>query len=309
MRRTLTLVLIFAFTTTLLAACAEDKPAEKSAYASEKYAEDSSANASANADLDASILKASDEVDAVPKTGDARKIIYNANVSLVVDQFDGVPARVNALAKQHNGFVASSSIQGNQGQPRQGEWTLRIASTRYDAFLHSAETLGQLRSINSDSQEVTAEYVDLQARIKNLKAQEARLHKHLSEDTSTLKDILTVEREIARVRGDIERIEGRLNVLKDLTALSTVTLSIEEIKDFVPSPTQEPGFATQIGRTWAGSIDAVGGFLTGLSLAIVGLTPWLVVLIPLGLIGYLITRSLRRHLKNNKAPHAKQTAT
>lgn len=232
---------------------------------------------------------------APPNAAQQRKIIFNARVQLVVDEFEGVGQRVRDLAKRHGGFIANSSIQGSEGEPRRGDWTLRIPSEHYDTFLEGSKALGQVRSLSSDSQEVTAEFVDLQARARNLKAEETRLHKHLDQSTKSLKDILEVEREIARVRGEVERIEGRLNVLKDLTSLSTVTINIEEIKDYIPEPTEEPGFAIQVARTWGDSISGVGGFFTNLSLRVVGFIPWLTVVLPIGIVAWLIVRGMRRH--------------
>jgi len=231
----------------------------------------------------------------LPTAAQQRKIIFTASVQLVVDEFEGVPAKVRALADKHGGFIASSSVQGSEGEPRRGNWKLRIPSEAFHTFLDGSKTLGQVRDVTSDSQEVTAEYVDLEARSRNLRKEEERLHKHLDQSTRSLNDILQIEREIARVRGEIERIEGRLNVLKDLTSLSTVTLSIEEIKDYVPEATEEPGFTTQVARTWGASIDAVGGFFTRVSLATVGFIPWLTVILPLALVGWLVLRKLRHH--------------
>ena len=241
--------------------------------------------------------KAPASIAPLPTAAQQRKIIFNANVQLVVDEFEGVPASVQALADKHGGFIASSSVQGSEGEPRRGNWTLRVPSEHFHTFLDGSKTIGQVRSLSSDSQEVTAEYVDLEARAVNLRKEEERLHKHLNESTRSLKDILEVEREIARVRGEIERIVGRLNVLKDLTSLSTVTLLIEEIKDYVPEVTEEPGFATQVARTWSASIDAVGGFFTRLSLATVGFIPWLTVVLPLALVGWLVFKRVRRSVK------------
>ena len=232
----------------------------------------------------------------LPTAAQQRKIIFTADIQLVVDEFEGVNKAVTDLAKKHGGFIASSNIYGSEGEPRRGDWTLRIPSQHFDIFVDGSKALGQVRCHSQDSQEVTAEYVDLEARSRNLKAEEQRLHKHLDESTRSLKDILEVEREIARVRGEIERIQGRLNVLKDLTSLSTVSLSIEEIKDYIPEPTEEPSYATQLARTWDNSTGAVGGFFTNLSLGIVGFVPWLVVLLPLTLMGWLGWKRLRRHL-------------
>ncbi len=308
MRLTRTLTVLLTLSLLWLCACAEEDYGAKLAESADAPADYAVTQPAAESGTPAINSVALDEGRAGPPAAvdpstikvDARKIIYTAEISLVVDDFAGVPASVSALAKQHGGFVAGSSIRGSDGEPRRGDWTLRIPSARYDAFVNGAEALGQVRSINSDSQEVTAEYIDLEARVRNLTAEEQRLHKHLNENTRSLKDILEVEREIARVRGEAERIEGRLNVLKDLTALSTVTLSVEEIKDFVPPPTEEPGYTTQVARAWSGSIDAVGGFLTSLSLFVVGLTPWLVVIVPAGLIALIVGKRLRRSVRQTK---------
>ncbi|MEM6505904.1 MAG: DUF4349 domain-containing protein [Planctomycetota bacterium] len=233
----------------------------------------------------------------LPTAAQQRKIIFNANIRLVVDKFEGVSKAVSSLAKKHGGFIASSNIHGSEGEPRSGNWTLRIPSQNFDSFIDGSKGLGQVHSLNQDSKEVTAEYVDLEARVRNLKAEEERLHKHLDESTRSLKDILEVEQQLARVRGEIERMQGRLNVLKDLTSLSTVTVRIEEIKDYIPEPTEEPTFATQVERTWDDSIGGVGSFFTNLSLGVVGFVPWLAVILPLSLVAWLVFKRVRRSVK------------
>ena len=296
------LCLSLCLTLVWMVACGSEESAQYSDYAVEAsapavdYAYEVS-EAEAYETVSANLSeKAPTSIAPLPTAAQQRKIIFNANVQLVVDEFEGVPASVQALADKHGGFIASSSVQGSEGEPRRGNWTLRVPSEHFHKFLDGSKTIGQVRSLSSDSQEVTAEYVDLEARASNLRKEEQRLHKHLEESTRSLKDILEVEREIARVRGEIERIVGRLNVLKDLTSLSTVTLTIEEIKDYVPEVTEEPGFATQVARTWSASIDAVGGFFTRLSLATVGFIPWLTVVLPLALVGWLVFRKLRHHV-------------
>ena len=240
----------------------------------------------------------------VPRAIDQRKIIYNANIDLVVDAFEDVPGEVQALVKKHGGFIANSSIRGSEGEPRTGTWTLRIPSANYDAFVAGSKSLGQVRSVTTDTREVTAEYVDLESRIRNLKTEEQRLNKHLQDSTGKLDEILKVEREISRVRGEIERHEGRLNVLKDLTSLSTVTLTIQEIKDYVPEPTEEPGYGTKVARTWNDSLGAFGQFMTGLSLAIVALVPWLILIVPIGVVAWLVIRTLIRKASKAISPKA-----
>lgn len=293
--------LFLAALVSLLVACG-DTEYEGSAYVTAEYADQHETSEIPRAELSAQAHDVSEKADPTSVDSqtnetsvvDRRKIIYNADIDLVVDEFEGVPARVQALAARHGGFIANSRIRGSEGEPRTGTWTLRIASQNYDPFLTDSKSLGQVREVTTGTREVTAEFVDLQARLRNLEAEESRMNKHLQESTGKLDDILKVEREISRVRGEIERHQGRLNVLKDLTALSTVTLTVQEIKDYTPEPTEEPGFATQIARTWGNSIDRLGDFLKHFSLAIIALVPWLLILLPVGIaIGLVIRRVLR----------------
>ncbi|MEO0474896.1 MAG: DUF4349 domain-containing protein [Planctomycetota bacterium] len=301
--RTVLMLLISLALITLVACGAEEEAywglAEETT--SEMAAADSYDYAQASSPIPSASLPADTEsrgpIAEVPTAADQRKIIFNANIQLVVDEFEGVTKAVSSLAKKHGGFIANSNIRGSEGEPRSGNWTLRIPSQNFDSFLDGSKGLGQVRSLSQDSKEVTAEYVDLQARVRNLKAEEERLHKHLDESTRSLKDILEVEQQLARVRGEIERMQGRLNVLKDLTSLSTVTISIEEIKDYIPEPTEEPGFATQVARTWSDSLGGVGAFFTGASLFVVGFVPWLAVLLPLGFVAWMIFKRVRRSVK------------
>ena len=78
------------------------------------------------------------------------------------------------------------------------------------------------------------EYYDLEARIKNKQQEETRLLKHLADSTGKLEDILAVERELTRVRGEIEQMQGRIRYLGNLSALSTVTLNVTEVRNYTP---------------------------------------------------------------------------
>lgn len=222
-----------------------------------------------------------------------RKVIHNARVDLVVDDFDPVGGQVRALVLQHGGYIASSQIAGSAGEPRTGRWTIRVPVGAYDALLAESEGIGQVREMESSSQEVTAEFVDLQARIRSKSSEEERLLEHL-EEALNLDNTLRIERELTRVRGEIERLQGRLTLLGDLASLSTVTLTVSEIKDYAPAPTQEPGYTAQLGRAWAGSVVGLGDFLTALSVVLVTLMPWLVLIGPAMLLGFIVLRRSRR---------------
>jgi hypothetical protein len=221
-----------------------------------------------------------------------RKIIYTADVDLVVEQFDPVPEQVKELVKKFGGYVARSNLSGSPGQRRVGEWTLRVPVERFEECLTAARGLGELRALRSDSQDVSEEFYDLEARIRNKKDQEERLRRHLADSTAKLEDILAVEREIARVREEIERMEGRVRVLSDLTSLTTIRLRIEEIRGYVPE--EAPTYATRVGRAFYGSLSSLVSTAERVSIAAVAVAPWIpVVLVVLLLAVWLLKRCWR----------------
>jgi len=221
-----------------------------------------------------------------------RKIIYTAEVQLVVEAFDSIPAEVEALAKRSDGYVASSAVTGSPGRPRSGQWTIRVPVERYDEFLTAVKQLGEVQRVSTDSKDVSEEYYDLESRIRNKKKEESRLLELLADATGKLEEILSVERELARVREEIERMEGRVRVLDDLTTLTTVTLRISEIKDYVPE--QAPTYATRVRRAWSGSIDTLVSTAKTVSIAVVAAAPWLAVLLVPVILLVLLLRMRRR---------------
>jgi hypothetical protein len=230
---------------------------------------------------------------AVPKA-DAlrRKIVYTATVELVVEDFVAVPSRVEAMARQFEGYVAQTTISGSPGSQRGGRWTIRVPVDNFDRLLEAVQGLGEVRSVASNSQDVSDEYYDVQARIRNAKKEEERLLRLLDTVAGRLDEILRVESEVARVRGEIERIEGRLRVLDSLTAMSTLELKIDEIKDYVPEGA--PTYLTRVRRTFSRSIALLTVTAQALSIVLVALSPWLAAILVPTLLIWLAVRLFRR---------------
>ncbi len=226
--------------------------------------------------------------DAVP-TVQPRKIIYNAQVKLVVEDLSTVVDNLTALIKAHGGYVAETDLSGSAGGQRRGMWKVRVPVDRFDAFLGAVAKLGELQQNHVDSQDVTQEFYDIEARIANKQQEEKRLLKHLGESTGNLEDILAVEREISRVRGEIEQGQGRLRYLANVSALSTVTVTASELRDYTPPIS--PTFSTQVGRTFFNSVQLLVDFGKGLMLLVVAGLPWLPVV---ALISWPLWRLMRR---------------
>ena len=221
-----------------------------------------------------------------------RKIIYTATLELVVEDFEPVQSQVEALVKRSQGYVAHSAVSGMPGRPRSGQWTIRVPVDRYDGFLAAARELGEVQSVKSDSKDVSEEFYDVEARIRNKEQEEQRLLKLLAEATGKLKDVLEVEREVSRVRGEVEQLKGRLRVLSDLTALTTVELRINEVKGYVPQ--EAPTYGTRVRRAFEGSLTSLVSTARGFLIAMAALAPWLVVFVPAMILVIWLLRTLRR---------------
>ena len=106
---------------------------------------------------------------------DNRKIIYLANLQLVVENFDPVESAIRSLVKKHGAFIADATMGARNSQRRTGTWTIRTPADSFDDFLTGAGGIGVVVSRSRNSQDVTEEYVDIQARITNKKKLEARI--------------------------------------------------------------------------------------------------------------------------------------
>ena len=230
-----------------------------------------------------------------------RKIIYNADLELAVEQFSELAPKIEALAQRFGGFVASSDAHGMPGQPRSGLWRIRVPAARFQPLLDAIRPLGEIRRISTNSDDVSEEFYDVEARMRNKKQEESRLLKLLEDRTGKLEEVLAVEREIARVRGEVEQLEGRLRVLTDLTSLSTVTLRVEEIAAYRPE--QAATFGARLGRSFNGSLGSLVATAEALAVFIAASLPWLAVLAS-GLLTVLAARRQVGRWRTRAAPIA-----
>ncbi len=236
---------------------------------------------------DAGVMKgkAAPSEESVPAM--PRKIIYTGSVALRTDDLDAAEKKLEAMVKQFNGYLGSASRSGTKGSQRSGSWTIRIPSTGYGSFVKAIATIGELESSSQEAQDVSEEFYDVQARLKNKKVEEARLVELLQKATGKLTEVLQVEKELSRIREEIEQIEGRLRFLTNQTDLSTITVTINEVKEFRPAG--PPSLSTDVQRTFSESIGQMGDAARGLLLLVIALLPWAV--LPGLVVGYLLIRA------------------
>lgn len=236
----------------------------------------------------------------VPET---RVIIYTGNISLVVRDTNESVAAVANLAHEVGGYVSGSNIYESGGFP-QGSITIRIPAGRYEETLAALRAMAlRVESENSSTQDVTEEFVDLQARQENLEVTETALQELLEERqrVGSTSDILEVYRELTNIRGQIEQIEGRLRYLSNQAALSTITITL--IPDSLYQPVQvagwEPqGVAKEALQSLIYTLQGLGTVL--IWLVVYGLPLLLVFLVPLVILIWIVRRVWRRYRTRRK---------
>jgi hypothetical protein len=228
--------------------------------------------------------------------GISRKIIYDAQVDLVAESVDPITKKVGALVQEARGYIAEQNVTGSPGVQRSMRWRIRIPVEQFESFVDSIVSLGELERNNRTSQDITEQYVDIEARIKNKKVEEQTLQKILQERSGKLEDVLKIEIELSRVRGEIEQLEGKIRVLENLSSLATMTLNVREREKFAPPPPAVADFSTKIARAWEGSLLDLANIGKSLVLWAVSWAIWVPFLLVGAVLAWVLARWLIRYL-------------
>jgi hypothetical protein len=158
----------------------------------------------------------------------APMIARTAGLALVAKDFDRTRAGVEAILQSHHGYIGEMNVSGSSGSGRTLTATLRIPAQQLDSALAELKKLGRVENESQGGEEVTAHYVDLEARLKNAQHTEQRLTEILSQRTGKLQDVLKVELEIDRVRGEIEQMQAEKKELSRRVAFATLNTTVKE---------------------------------------------------------------------------------
>jgi hypothetical protein len=183
-------------------------------------------------------------------------VIRNGNVSIQVDSLESSIGAVRKVAASLGGYVGNVTMYTGENQVHSATLELKIPSARFDEAMVGVKPLGKVESSSATAQDVGEEFVDINARIANGKRLEARLVALLSARTGKLEDVLAVERELARVREEIERSEGRVRYLSTRIAMSTITVTVHEKAPLMA----QPGTSV-IGRAFENMLRNFVGFV------------------------------------------------
>lgn len=155
-------------------------------------------------------------------------IIRTGQASIEIDSLETAIQGARALADRLGGYVANTAIQSGRSQYRSATIEIKLPASAFDAALDGLSPLGKVEGVNVTAQDVGEEFTDLSARASNAHRLELRLIELIATRTGKLSDVLEIERELARVREEIERMEGRMRFLKSRAAVSTLSLNLHE---------------------------------------------------------------------------------
>ncbi|TWU07663.1 DUF4349 domain-containing protein [Stieleria varia] len=227
--------------------------------------------------------KASSEaVQLVSTSGSAadanRRIIYTSTIGLIVQDYTAFESALPRLVSQLGGYISKRDTNRQYSDQQSGSWIVRVPVENYHDLMGGVAEQGFAESRQENAQDVTEEFVDITARVANKRELEKRILKMLDERTGKLTDVLSIENELARVREEIERMEGRMRYLSDRTTLATVTINCRERAEYQPAAA--PTFASRIGDSWVGSLGSLLALFQQLVIFVVAIIPWLALVLP-----------------------------
>jgi hypothetical protein len=155
-------------------------------------------------------------------------IVRTAQLTLTTSEFDKARADLEDILKRHNGYLGQLNVSAPAGAGRTLDATLRIPADQRDAAVAEVKKLGRVESETQSGEEVTQQYVDLEARLSNARNTEQRLTEMLRQRTGKLADVLAVELEIGRVREEIEKMEAERKGLANRVDFLTLDVKLTE---------------------------------------------------------------------------------
>jgi len=157
-----------------------------------------------------------------------RKLIRNATVEMEIVSFDNAVQKITAFANEEHGYVATTDSEKQANGKLKGQIVVKVLPENLDRFLQKIRNLGELKNQTLGTEDVTKAYFDTDARLKNAHVMEQRLIDMLKTKTGKVSDLLQVEKELGRVREEIEKMQGELKYWDSQAQFATVTISLAE---------------------------------------------------------------------------------
>lgn len=226
-----------------------------------------------------------------------RKIIYTADVEIESETYDDAVTVIRSLLDESSGYISStsqsgSSVEGN----RRANYTCRIPSQKYRTFLDGLSGAGNVYSVSEYTDDITMEYIDVEARISSLEAQRDRLQQ-LADEAENIDTLLSIENQLSSVQYQLESYTAQMRSYDNQVDYSTVNIYLREVRKV----SEGTGFATRIRAAFSGSWENFVGGVQGFVIAVIYALPMLIVL---AVIAAIVIPLLVRHNRKVRAHRA-----
>lgn len=225
-----------------------------------------------------------------------RYVIRSGSLKLTVQNTVEIVKEIERITLSLGGIVSESYVYEFREGQYAANLTLRIPADLFSPAMQQLQGLGKAADVYTGDDDVTMGYLEMEARIRNLRAQEERLLEIL-ELANTVDEVLQVERELNRVRGDIEVMTSHFNYLRDQVAFSTIAVRVQEeaIATQAISPAPFENLGSRMKEALVRSVNAIAASFAGLLIRITSLLPVLAILIPpAALVWYFMSRRRKR---------------
>ncbi len=189
-------------------------------------------------------------------------VIKTGNMTIQVKDLDRAKEDVLQKVKSHKGFTSAADYTDYSYQKTQ-TITIRVISSNFENLMKDLGSIGYIESQSQNSQDVSEEFVDIEARLKTKKEVENR-YTQLLKEAKTISEILEIEEKLRVIREEIEAKEGRLRYLKDQVSLSTIHLTLTQKLENYSKPPERSFFsrlAENMGEGWSDFLSVVVGIM------------------------------------------------
>lgn len=216
------------------------------------------------------------------------QMIYTGQIDEITNDLDASSSKLDALVNSVGGYYSEAHREGLKGSDRTANWKVRVPSTHYFEFVRDVEKIGNVKSSTQTSEDVSVDFVDAQAKLRDKRIEEQRIVELLRKRRDHLQDVITVENELARVRAEGVTAEAKVKQMDEHIGLSTVTITMIEPAHM--APVVPPTFGSEAFTTLKGSTETALVVVRLVALSAIALTPWVALF---GVAGLAINRAYK----------------
>lgn len=274
------------------------------AYTEEEYCEEA---APANAEETWEQEDGTGEMAQIDTTSNYnRKVIKTGNMTIQTKTFSKTVEELIRTLKLADGYIESMDMSGtsyyaNSREAQRANLIVRIPQQAFDNFMNNSSEFGNVIELACSTEDITSQYVDTERHVAVLETRYDRLLE-LMKEVKDYDDIFKFEKEISQVEYEINSYKGTLNQYDSLVDMATIDITVEEVKEYIEPPKEVITFGDKVKAGLAQSWQSVAAFFEDLVIGVICFLPYLLILVPIGLILFvIIKKSLNKDKKKKKA--------